>query len=416
MLAGVGVFVAARWGQVLLADGHRYKLHGPPFRGPVEWRPGPRTLPAVGVGLAAIMWLPRAGTTMRWPNVLVWVFAVSIAWALALALIDGPSAITDPLVHRSQYLQTVDGVSDLGGFLRHFTDRIAGYNVHTQGHPPGMIVVLVALRALGWGGRSGNAALVFGGGAAAMVATLVTVRDVAGEGIARRAAPFLALTPAAIWWSSGDAFFAGVGAVAVMFVVLALGRGGRPSDRFAVAGGILFAATAFLSYGLVLLAAIPVAVAWTRRRFRPLVIAGATATMVMLLVAIGTGFAWWEGLAATRTQYFAGVGAIRPYGYFLLANLAVFAVMIGPAGVAGLGGRLRPRAFAMLVAGGVAAVLVADFSGMSKAEVERIWIPFVPWVVVAAAAVAPRAVATRLWLGTQVATALLVAVWIRSPW
>jgi hypothetical protein len=41
----------------------------------------------------------------------------------------------------------------------------------------------------------------------------------------------------------------------------------------------------------------------------------------------------------------------------------------------------------MLLAGAaVAAVVVADLSGLSKGEVERIWLPFAPWVTTAAAA------------------------------
>ena len=61
-------------------------------------------------------------------------------------------------------------------------------------------------------------------GGVGSAAALVGAKEVAGEAIARRAAPFLALTPAAIWWTSGDAFFAGVSATAVTLVILATGR------------------------------------------------------------------------------------------------------------------------------------------------------------------------------------------------
>ena len=60
----------------------------------------------------------------------------------------------------------------------------------------------------------------------------------------------------------------------------------------------------------------------------------------------------------------------------------------------------------LLVGAAVVVVAVADASGMSKAEVERIWLPFVPWLtrVVRAAAraagggggSAPRCVAALL--------------------
>ncbi len=71
--------------------------------------------------------------------------------------------------------------------------------------------------------------------------------------------------------------------------------------------------TGFLSYGLVLLAVVPVALAVRRRRYRVLGVAAGTVVAVVLLVWIGTGFAWWDGLAATRVRYFAGVGGRRPY-------------------------------------------------------------------------------------------------------
>ncbi|WFE40511.1 hypothetical protein [Micromonospora sp. WMMD998] len=60
---------------------------------------------------------------------------------------------------------------------------------------------------------------------------------------------------------------------------------------------------------------------------------------------------------------------------------------------------LLPAAAALVVA-------AADLSGMSKAEVERIWLPFVVWLLVAAAHLPPSA--RRWWLAAQALTALLV--------
>ena len=72
---------------------------------------------------------------------------------------------------------------------------------------------------------------------------------------------------------------------------------------------------------------------------------------------------------------------------------------------------------AWLVGAAIAAVLLADVSGMSKAEVERIWLPFVPWLVVGAAALGGRRrTDARGWLAVQAGLALLVAVAVRSPW
>ena len=406
--------VASRWGESLLAHGTRLQIETPPLNGAFDWRPGRTALPAVGCALLAVLAFPRLIRRARWPTVLAAAGLGAIVWAVALALVDGSAALTQPLLS-DQYLQTASRVGDLGSFLATFTQRIAGYNIHTQGHPPGMVVVLWLMNAVGLGGVRWNSVLVYVGGGVGVVATLVAVRDVAGEDLARRAAPFLVLAPAAVAWTSGDPFFAGVSAWSVAALILATGKTGRRSDMLALTGGLLFALTAFLSYGLVLLAIVPVVIAVRRRQYRVLEVAAGTVVVVVLLVWIGTGFAWWGGLAATRARYFAGAGGRRPYDYFLLGNLAAFAVAIGPATVVALT-RLRRSPLAIVVGTAVAVVLLADVSGMSKAEVERIWLPFVPWVMAAGALLATQARATRTWLTIQASGALLLAVAIRSPW
>lgn len=60
----------------------------------------------------------------------------------------------------------------------------------------------------------------------------------------------------------------------------------------------------------------------------------------------------------------------------------------------------------LLPAAAALAVAAADLSGMSKAEVERIWLPFVVWLLVAAAHLPPPA--RRWWLAAQALTALAV--------
>lgn len=410
------VVVASRWGEALLADGLRMKINTPPLRGPFEWRPGRSGLAAAVLAAAVVFGWSSVADRLRWRWLLGAAGATAIAWALALALIDGVAAITDPLVAPGQYLNTISRVGDLGTFLSTFSDRLADYNIHTQGHPPGMVVLLWMFDRVGLGGANWNAALVFAGGGVSVIATLVAARDVAGEVIARRAAPFLALMPAAIWWSSGDAFFAAVGAVAVTTAILATSTEGRRSDAYAITGGVAFAATAYLSYGLVLLGTIPVAVAITRRRLRPIVVVALTVVVLVVVVTVATGFAWWEGLEATRQRYFAGVASFRPYDFFLVANVAAFVIMIGPAAVAGLARRPIPRELFALLVGALGAVLLADLSGMSRAEVERIWIPFVPWVMLATGVALASRRSRRVWLGAQAAVTLVVAVAIRSPW
>lgn len=410
------VAVAIQWGEHVVAIGDRLRINAPPLAGDYRTRVGTILLAPAGIAAAVVLFGPRLSRTLRWDALLVVAMLAAVAWAIILGLNDGWRGLTDPLT-RLQYIRTVPRVGDPFEFLRTFTQRLPTYNIHTQGHPPGMVLVLWTLDRVGLGGLGANLALVLAGGAASVAAVMVAARDVAGEAAARAVAPFLVLAPAAIWWSSGDAFFAGVSAWAVTLVILATNTHGRRSDRLALGGGLLFGATAMLSYGLVLLAVIPVVVAIARRRGRPLAIAAVGAGGVILLF-LAAGFWWIAGLAATRVQYWAGVATRRPYSYFFVGNLAAFALAVGPAAAVALA-YLRDRRMWLLVAGALAVVLFADVSGMSKGEVERIWLPFVPWVLLATAAFAAVRVRTRwvqLLLASQAALAIGLQAAVRSPW
>jgi hypothetical protein len=59
-------------------------------------------------------------------------------------------------------------------------------------------------------------------------------------------------------------------------------------------------------------------------------------------------------------------------------------------------------------------VLAADLSGLSKAEVERIWLPFAVWLVAAAGLLPARQ--ARWWLAAQVAVALAVNHLLLTTW
>ena len=72
-------------------------------------------------------------------------------------------------------------------------------------------------------------------------------------------------------------------------------------------------------------------------------------------------------LTSTKDAYDRNLARVRPYGYFVVANLAAFAVAVGPATAVALA-RLRSRATWVLVGGGLAAVVAADVSGLSLAE------------------------------------------------
>jgi hypothetical protein len=177
-----------------------------------------------------------------------------------------------------------------------------------------------------------------------------------------------------------------------------------------------------LSYGLPLMGLLAVAVLVVARSWQPLPWAVSAALAVVL--AFGAfGFWWWEALPALHERYWAGVARNRPPEYWMWGNLAALTFSAGPLMWSGLGvlGRRASRVGAdaarvvrWLVGAAVAMVTVAEVSQMSKAEVERIWLPFVPWLLVACALLPERW--RRAGLAVQVASALVVQHLLATGW
>ncbi len=414
----VGGLVAAAWGRVIVAGDPLIHVNAPPLVGTwVRTEPNVRFWAPVLVAAVVIAFGPVAARRLNWVVLTLSTATAGLVWAVSLAVTDGWPRLWSPLTSKYEYLAAVPAVEAAGGtgaFLRTFVDRLSTYPTHVRGHPPGLVVAFQGLDAVGLGGPRWAAAMVLTMAASGSVAVLLTVRSVAGAATARRLAPFLVLVPAAVWTAtSGDALFAGVGCWAVLVGVLATSPSASPlrTRSLLAVAGVLFAVLALLSYGLVLLALIPMAVAAHRRRVAAMIAVGGVALAVLVVVGATTGFWWSEGLMATRAQQLAGVAPRRPYGYFVFGNLAALAVAGGPAMVGGLA-LVRRQAEAVLVAGAAAVIAVADLSGLSKGEVERIWLPFVPWLVVAAAAL-PR---SRPWLTASAVLAISVQLCLRTPW
>ncbi len=411
------VLVANRWGQALLDDGARLRILAPPIIGRFRLGPPGRLLAlALPVTTAALLvaQLPGLAARLRWRHVLVIGTLAAIAWAVALALVDGPDGLTRPMELRGHYLLDVDQVGSPGPFLRGFTSHIDDYGTHIRSHPPGLVLVLWGMARAGMGGSGWAAALVIAGGASAVPAVLLTTRELAGEALARRAMPFVVLAPAALYVAStGDALFAGVAAWAAAAVVLATGRPSRRGDGLAAIGGAGFGVALLLSYGSVLVLLLPAVAIAARRRWRLAGLAALGATAVLGLAALA-GFWWIDGLLTTRLEYLESVASVRPYGYFLLANLAALAIIVGPATLAGIR-RLRGP-MALVVGPALAMVAIANLSGMSKGEVERIWLPFAVFLLPAGALAADHPVAVRRWLWAQTAVALVTTTFVRTHW
>ncbi|MFG2350552.1 hypothetical protein [Streptomyces phaeochromogenes] len=437
-----------------------------------NWGPhlGLGTPAALVVAVAVVAYGPRVAARLPWRALLGAAWGTAMAWTWSLALIDGwQRGVAVRLTTSYEYLQVIDRFHDIPATLRDFTGHILIHSpdhwpAHVAGHPPAATVTFVLLDRIGLGGGGWAGAFCITVGASACVAVLVAVRALADEALARRAAPFLVMAPAAVWMgTSADGYFAAVAAWTIAFLALAV-TGHRPRLT-GFASGLLFGLTCYLSYGLTLFALIGGAVLLLGpRRTRPLPYALAGVAVVPVAFTLA-GFNWWEAYRLLVERYYEGAGGIRPYGYWVWANLACTVLIVGPATVAGLrrtgaalletprrlGARTSPDApprgsgtpdrhgrsvrigsalrrrvppwtdmagtsaelrLAVLVAAAFAALLIADLSGMSKAETERIWLPFAMWLL-ASGAFLPR---PRTWLAAQAVLALLLNHLLLTGW
>ncbi|MFY1636479.1 hypothetical protein ACN27F_24925 [Solwaraspora sp. WMMB335] len=404
------------------------------------WRPhvGWGTPVAVAIAVAVVGWGVRWARTARWGRLLGVAYLAAVAWIMSLALIDGWTAgVTERLTNQAEYLHEVHRIDSIPAMLAGFSDRIidfqpGSWSTHTAGHPPGALLLFVWLDRVGLGGgtAAGLACILIG--ATMAVSVPAALRRLGAEDAARAVLPFLVLLPGAVWiGSSGDGAFTGI--VAAGLALLAARHPGA-----LLTGGVLLGFVLYLSYGFVLIGPLALAVLALRggRLLPALLTAGAGVAAVVVAFTLA-GFWWWEGYQLVVERYYQGWAAERPYGYWVWANLAAMllsaGLVAGPAlrrtvGAARLavrragstaladefseprrlGGRFRAAAQPTIVLPLVAAVAIgaADLSGLSKSEVERIWLPFVVWLLVATAHLPERS--RRWWLAGQAATALAV--------
>jgi methylthioxylose transferase len=396
-----------------------------PLAGWIDPRVGPGTPVAVALAVVAVVWAPGLAARMSWRVLLTTTYAATAVWTLALAFVDGPSGLTHEIENHNEYLLTARHVHDVPALLSGFADRIpagaaGSWPTHVAGHPPGALLMFVGLVALGLGGSLASASAVTLIGCTTPVAVLVALRRLGAEDVARRSAPFLVLAPAAIWVAvSADGVFAAVAAWGLAAVSAATSAGAlRSAWGWGFVGGLLLGGCLLLSYGLPLLAPAVIAVLIAGRSWRPFPAVAVGAVVPVLAFAL-LGFRLWEAYPLLQDRYRAGIAAGRPASYWLWADLAALVICAGPALGAGIGsllaqGRRSPRVVRLLVTAAGLAILAADASRMSKAEVERIWLPFVPWLLLATVCLPARW--QRPALAAQVVTALLVQHLVVTNW
>ncbi|WP_199431227.1 hypothetical protein [Qaidamihabitans albus] len=388
------------------------------------WRPrtGPGTVFAVLLAAGIVLWGPALASRLPWRSLLPLGYLASLAWMFALAMIDGwRGGFAGRLATPHEYLHEVSRITSVPEMLREFADRIVAHpeawTTHVAGHPPGATLVFVWLDRLGLSGGTWAAVVCVLAGALIAVAVPVTLWALDRADAARASWPFVVLFPGAVWMAvSADGMFAGVTATGVALLACAVrwfGAGRRRAVVAALGAGVILGFGVFLSYGLLLLGTVALAVVLLGRGGRAFGLAALGALAVVAVFALA-GFWWLNGYHNVVERYYEGVGGRRPYWYWVWANLACLVLAAGPAVVAGVR-RLRGWGpVVALTAAALLAVVVADLSGLSKAEVERIWLPFAVWLLPATALLPPGS--RRWWLAGQAVTALAVNHLVLTIW
>ena len=402
----------------------------PPIFGWWNAHAGWGSVPAVLIGLAAVLWGPGLAQRLRWRPLTLLTWATSCGWAFALAMIDGwQRGFAGRLTARHEYLRQVPTITDIGEALRTFSDRILDFQpnswiTHVSGHPPGALLTFVWLDRIGLGGGAWAGLLCLLVGSSAAAAVIVAVRALTDEATARLAAPFVAVAPTAIWIAvSADGYFAGVAAWGIALLALAVRRTVRFPAVAAASAGLLLGWAILLNYGLALMAvpALAVLLAATdwRACLRALAVAVPSALLVVAAFAVA-GFCWFDGYTLVQQRYWQGIAVNRPFQYWGWANLASVVCAIGLGSVAGIGRVFdiaairRGAGLHLLVIAALVAILCADLSMLSKAETERIWLPFTVWLTAAPALLPAKS--HRWWLAVNVVGALLLNHLILTNW
>ena len=384
------------------------------------------TLGAVTIAVAVIAWGPSLVQRISWKMLVFGAWLTALAWTMSLTLIDGlVLGFVGRMNGSGGYLAMIPRTGGASGLLHHFAAHIPAtshvpWDLSIAGDPAGALLTFFTLNRVGLGGPVWASTVCVVAGTSAAAAVLITVRALSDEQTARRAAPFVALAPLAVWVGvSADAYFAGVATWGLTLLALAATGSTRFLSAVSLAAGVLLGFSIYLDYGSILIIIPAAAILVVARNYRPLLWASAGALTVATLFTIN-GFWWFDGFSLVRQRYWVGIARARPYSYWVWANLASLTCAIGLAGATALRRAFDPQALksraglhSLLVAF-VAVVVIADLTGLSKAETERIWLPFAVWLV-AAPALLPRG-SHRFWLVLQAVGALAINSLLLTSW
>jgi hypothetical protein len=358
-----------------------------PFLGRYDLRLGPASLLAPIVAATVILLTLRGSFThLPWQMVQILGYGSALAWALSLALVDGFSGLTKALGAPESYLEDVHRI---GGhpfeYIATFTDDPAAHSDTARGHPPGPVLLLWLFDRIGITNHTALGALITALATLTVPLVLAAVRDACGEAAARRFAPVVVLAPYAVWVAvSMDAFVAVLGAAGVVLGIRATRQRAKISPLWALLAGVLIGVASLFSYAAPWLGLSIVCVYFARRRPFLNVISGLGA-LIPVLAASLAGFSWPNGLEMAAEDFSLRVEPYRSAIWWAVLSVVALVVATGPAIVASARKMRNTPAWPFLVGAG-SAVLFSIIAGQARGGVEHAWLPFFPWLTVAAVA------------------------------
>ncbi len=296
-------------------------------------------------------------------------------------------------------------------FLDRFSEVVTSLPVHAAGHPPGLLLLVDRLAI---GTPKALAALCIGAGALATpMLYLLARRLLDDEGAARSAALLLALSPGVTMFgvTSADAVYMTLGVLAALALVAG------PRLVGATVGALTLAAASFFAWSLLAVGAWAAVLRLRRDGLKSaLVLAAGCGVGLVAFYAVlyaAYGFDPLGTLRGTEQVYRDGIARGRPYSFWLFGSPVAFLVTVGlpitwyAFRALGDGRSVAVAIFAVL---GIATVL-----GFTKAETERIWLFFAPFVCLAAASALPNR-RLPLALGLLAAQGLVSELLYDSVW
>jgi hypothetical protein len=421
-LAGWLILVSAGLLVTWLAveGGARLGTASAPFLGRYRFEISPLSLVAPVVALGILY----AAVRGRFDSVPWWVVRAGSAlglftWAISLALVDGLEGLTRSLTPDS-FLGDVHDVGDNPiNYLRTFTSRSAEHTVATRGHPPAPVLLLWGLQRLGITDMLGLALLVTAVGALSAPLVLSAVRDVSGEAAARRFAPVLILAPYAIWLAvSMDVVVLTIAAAMTVAGLRATRRKGWRAAGWAILAGLLLGVAALFSYAASWLGLSIVGIYFARRRAALNLFSG-IGVLAPVLLASAVGFVWTDGLFTAYADFASRVEPTRSALWWSLISVCASLLAVGPPLYASMRKLRNTPGWPFLLGAGVA-VLFSIAAGLARGGIEHAWLPFFPWLTVAAIAPeeqgGPPVASPVLLVAVGALTAVIIEAVLLTPW